>query len=129
MRDRTFVAVLAAFSLTVALLFLASWACIRILSGVRAYVGGEGLYSKAQKNAVYFLALYVQTGNETWYSSFEKSLRVPEGDDAARLELERPHPDWRIVRQGFIAGGNNPDDIDDLIFIFRRLRNTPYVNA
>lgn len=58
MRDRTLAAVLTAFTVTVCLLLLSTWACVRILSGVRAYVGGEGLYSKAQKNAVYFLELY-----------------------------------------------------------------------
>lgn len=129
MGDRTLRAVLIGFTLTVCLLLLSTWACVRILSGVRAYVGGEGLYSKAQKNAVYFLELYVRTGNEAWFSKFSQSLRVPEGDRDARVELERPQPDLNNVRRGFIAGGNSPDDVDDLIFVFRRLRRTPYVSA
>ena len=129
MRDRTLLAVLTAFTLTVCLLLLSTWACVRILSGVRAYVGGEGLYSKAQKNAVYFLELYVHTRNEDWFSKFSQSLRVPEGDRDARIELERPRLDLNAVRRGFIAGGNSPEDVDDLIFVFRRLRNTPYMSA
>lgn len=129
MRDRTFLAVLSAFTLTICLLFLSSWASMRILSGIRAYVGGEGLYSKAQKNAVYFLAVYVHTRDENWYSRFKQSLRIPEGDRDARIELERPNPDLNVVRRGFIAGGNNPDDVDNLIFVFRRMRKTPYVDA
>lgn len=129
MRDRTLLAVLSAFTLTVCLLLLSTWVCVRILSGVRAYVGGEGLYSKAQKNAVYFLEVYVRTRNEEWFSRFQQSLRVPEGDRDARLELQKPNPDLKIVRRGFIAGGNSPDDVDDLIFVFRRLGRTPYVSA
>src|SRR5579862_4664282 len=129
MRDRTLLAVLAAFTLTVCLLLISTWACVRILSGVRAYVGGEGLYSKAQKNADYFLELYVETGKEEWYARFVQALRVPEGDRDARIELERPDPDLRAVGRGFIAGANSPDDVDDLIFLFRRMRNTPYVSA
>lgn len=129
MRDRTLLAVLAAFTLTVCLLLLSTWACVRILSGVRAYVGGEGLYSKAQKNAVYFLELYVGTRNEDWFSKFSHSLTVPEGDRDARLGLQRPHPDLRAVRRAFIAGGNSPDDVSDLIFVFRCLRQTPYMSA
>ena len=129
MRDRTLLAVLTAFTLTVCLLLLSTWACVRILSGVRAYVGGEGLYSKAQKNAVYFLELYVHTGQEDWFSKFSQSMQVPEGDRDARIELERTRPDLNIVRRGFIAGGNSPEDVDDLIFVFRRLRNTPYMSA
>jgi signal transduction histidine kinase len=129
MRDRTLLAVLAAFTLTVCLLLLSTWACVRILSGVRAYVGGEGLYSKAQKNAVYFLELYVHTRDEDWFSKFSRSLQVPEGDRDARTELERTRPDLNLVRRGFIAGGNSPEDVDDMIFVFRRLRKTPYMSA
>jgi hypothetical protein len=50
---------------------------------------------------------------------------MPEGDRDARIESERPRPDLSIVRRGFIGGGNSPEDVDDLIFVFRRLRNTP----
>lgn len=128
MRDRTLTAVLTGFTLTVCLLLLSTWACVRILSGVRAYVGGEGLYSKAQKNAIYFLELYVQTRDEQWFAKFQQALRVPEGDRDARL-LEKTHPDLIEARRGFIAGGNSPDDVDDLIFVFRRMRRTPYVDA
>jgi PAS domain S-box-containing protein len=129
MGDRALRAVLTGFTLTVCLLLLSTWACVRILSGVRAYVGGEGLYSKAQKNAVYFLELYVRTGDEAWFSKFSQSLRVPEGDRDARVELERAQPDRSVVRRGFVAGGNSPDDVDDLIFVFLRLGRTPYVSA
>lgn len=129
MRDRTLLAVLTAFTLTVCLLLLSTWACVKILSGVRAYVGGEGLYSKAQKNAIYFLESYVYTGNEMWFSRFEQALRVPEGDRDARLALERAHPDLEAARRGFIQGGNSPEEVNDLIFVFRRMRRTPYVDA
>lgn len=101
---------------------------MRILSGVRAYVAGEGLYSKAQKNAIFFLALYVQTGDEHWYRGFEDALRVPEGDRDARLELELPRPDYAAVRRDFVAGGNSPADVPDLIFVFRRMRHTRYMS-
>lgn len=129
MRDRTLRTVLTAFTITVCLLLLSTWACVRILSGVRAYVGGEGLYSKAQKNAVYFLELYVQTRDEQWFRKFQDALRVPEGDRDARLALDQPHPGLNAARRGFIGGGNSPDDVDDLIFVFRRMRRTPYVSA
>ncbi len=37
---------------------------INILSSVRAYVGGEGLWSKAQKDAMYQLLKYGRSHNE-----------------------------------------------------------------
>jgi PAS domain S-box-containing protein len=129
MHDRTLGAVLTAFTLTIFLLLLSTWACVRILSGVRAYVGGEGLYSKSQKNAVYYLELYVQTRQEHWFAQFQQSLRVPEGDRDARIELQRNNPHREIVARGFVSGGNSPEDVDDLIFVFRRMGRTPYVRA
>jgi PAS domain S-box-containing protein len=129
MRDRTPLAVLSAFTLTVCLLLLSTWACVRVLSGVRAYVGGEGLYSKSQKNAVYFLASYAHTRDESWFRRFDHALRVPEGDRDARMALDRGEPDLNAARRGFIQGGNSPDDVDDLIFVFRRMRHMPYVSA
>jgi hypothetical protein len=34
---------------------------MEVLSAARAYVAGEGLWSKAQRDAVYSLTLYAQT--------------------------------------------------------------------
>ena len=44
---------------------------INTLSSVRAYVGGEGLWSKAQKDALYQLLKYARTHNEADYTKFE----------------------------------------------------------
>lgn len=127
MRDRTVAGVVTAFSGTIALLALATCASLRITSGIRAYVIGEGLYSKAQKDAAYALARYVETGDESSFASFDKLLSVPEGDRAARLALEQRNPDMREVWRGFLKGGNNPADVPGLIFVFRYLRHTQHV--
>ncbi|RUR05371.1 hypothetical protein [Legionella sp. km772] len=50
---------------------------MKILSAVRTYVSGEGLWSKAQKNAVYYLAKYALTHNEKDYQSYLDLLKVP----------------------------------------------------
>jgi len=42
---------------------------IKIFSAVRAYVGGEGLWSKAQKNAAYYLIKYSYTRNKPRFCS------------------------------------------------------------
>jgi hypothetical protein len=59
----------------------------------------------------------------------QQSLRVPEGDRDARLEPKRPDLDLNAVHRGFAAGGNSPGDVDDPVFLFRRMRRTPYVSA
>src|SRR5471030_1005868 len=82
------------------------------LSAVRAFVGGEGLWSKAQKNPAFKLQRYGVTRNEIDFANFLEYLKVPEGDHRARIELGKAVPDLAIVRQGFLDGRIHPDDIE-----------------
>lgn len=101
---------------------------INILSSTRAYVGGEGLYSKAQKDAAYNLRKYGITRNENDYKVFLKFIRIPLGDKKARIELEKENSDRAIIYEGFIEGRNNYDDIDRMIKLFKRFRNIYYID-
>src|ERR1700753_2349239 len=57
---------------------------LHTLSSLRAYVGGEGLWSKAQKDAVFHLYQYGISRTERDYDLFEQFMRVPEGDAKTR---------------------------------------------
>jgi signal transduction histidine kinase len=93
---------------------------MRTLSAVRAFVGGEGLWSKAQKNAALSLMRYASTNDELDYQQFLYELRVPEGDHRARIELEKPHPNMQVIREGFLEGRIHPDDIQLMVELLRR---------
>src|SRR5690349_17325138 len=112
------VVVFAVFSLGA--IVISSYVVTSVLSGVRAYVGGEGLWSKAEKDSVFHLSTYAETHDEIDYQRFRTGLAVPLGDRMAREELERPHPRLEVAREGFRLGRNHPDDIETLIWIFRR---------
>lgn len=101
---------------------------IHTLSSLRAYVGGEGLWSKAQKDAIGQLIQYGKTRKEEDYGKFLEFMKVPMGDNRARVELIKPEPDFRIARQGFIEGRNNPEDVDGMISLFRRFHNVSYIH-
>lgn len=88
---------------------------MRQLSAVRTFVGGEGLWSKAQKNSLLALHRYGMTRDEAEFQRFLDFLRIPEGDRQARVELLKPRPDLAKVRAGFIQGRVHPDDIDSVI--------------
>jgi signal transduction histidine kinase/HAMP domain-containing protein len=98
------------------------------LSAARAFVGGEGLWSKAQKNAAISLQRYGRTENEADFRSFVGYMQVPEGDHAARIELFKPSPTLSIVREGFLRGRIDPDDIDPMIDLLRRFYWTSYLS-
>ena len=115
------------FVMAVLLLALLCSAIVGVLSSARAYVGGESLYSKGQKNAVRWLGQYLRSGDEADYRRYVDALAIPLGDRIAQLELEKPRPDYAVVRGGLLQGGNDPDDIDALIGFYRLFRDVPLV--
>src|ERR687892_2471760 len=52
--------------LVIAFLVFMTLQSMQILSACRAYVGGEGLWSKGQKDAVYSLIQYAQSHNRAY---------------------------------------------------------------
>jgi diguanylate cyclase (GGDEF)-like protein/PAS domain S-box-containing protein len=94
-------------------------------SSVRAYVGGEGLWSKAQKDAVFDLARYLASGDEQAFVDFQTHLSVPLGDRRAREELEKARPNLGDAAEGFRAGRNHAGDVDGMIRLFRNFRWVP----
>ncbi|HEY4108255.1 sensor histidine kinase [Puia sp.] len=101
---------------------------INTLSSVRAYVGGEGLWSKAQKDGLYQMLKYARTHDEADYEKFQEYLKVNMGDHKARLELSKPDPNLDTVRQGFEEGRNHPEDVDGMIKLFRRFHSNSYIH-
>ena len=94
-----------------------------VLTGVRAYVAGEGQWSKAQKQAAMYLIRYLELEEESDYRRFNEVLRVNDGDRIARETLQSDDPDLNVARQGFLEGLNHPDDIDAMILMFQKFQN------
>ena len=63
-----------------------------LLSSMRAYVGGESLWSKAQKDAVFHLQKYATSHDAVELRGFRADIAVPLGDHQARLEMDKPNP-------------------------------------
>jgi diguanylate cyclase (GGDEF)-like protein/PAS domain S-box-containing protein len=94
-----------------------------LLAAGRAYVAGESLWSKGQKDAVYYLQRYALERDDADFVAYERALAFPLGDRLARLELDQPEPDIARVRAGFLQGGNHADDIDGMIRLYLRFRD------
>ena len=104
------------------------WFAVSTLSSVRAYVEGEGLWSKAEKDAVYHLRMYAFSHDEKDYQAYRNFLNVQMGDKAAREQLQMANPDLNAARLGFIEGRNHPDDVDGMIKLIRRFHAIYYIN-
>jgi diguanylate cyclase (GGDEF)-like protein/PAS domain S-box-containing protein len=111
--------------LTMTLMLLLSVASISTLSSLRAYVNGEGRWSKAEGQAIADLRRYSATGDERDYQRFQSQLAVPLGDRMARLQLQSATPDIGLATRGFLLGRNDPADIPGLIRLFRLFRSSP----
>lgn len=98
---------------------------IKILTSIRGYVNGESEYSKAQKDATRFLIDFIQTSDIDSYKYFKEELAVPIGDSLARLALRTNEPK-EVIWQAALQGRNHPDDIDNLIWLYRNFQSFPY---
>ena len=117
--------VLTVFALIVTLQVLVAAISIDLLSAVRAYVTGESLYSKGQKDAQIYLIDYAEYHREEDYQRFLAAIAVPLGDRVAREELQKSHPDYALARQGLLDGGTEDSDIPGVIRLFRLFHETP----
>ncbi len=98
-----------------------------IFDGVRSYVRGEGLWAKAQKDAVFYLSSYSYNHSENDYAAYQQALDVISGDKNARLALLQSPPDYGAAAKGFLQGQNHPDDIDSMIGFFVTFQHVSYM--
>lgn len=120
-----FVLILIVF-ISCALLICINFFTIKILSANRAYVNGESHYSKAQKDASRHLISYLYTKDPNQWKLYTEELKVPQGDGIARKTLLKAG-DNEIARQGFLAGRNHKDDLDDVIWLFVHFKNVSFL--
>ena len=114
------------FLIVIAIQAVLATASVEALSIVRAYVGGESLWTKGQKDAIYYLSLYAELHDDAHYRKFRRALAGPLGDRSARRAMEQEPPRLDEARSGFLAGGNAPADVPGMIVLFTYGRNIPY---
>jgi diguanylate cyclase (GGDEF)-like protein/PAS domain S-box-containing protein len=110
-------------------LFQALLGCVSIymLSAVRGYVAGESLWSKGQKDAIYYLTLYADNRDQKTFLKYQSAIAVPQGGHELRIALDRPNPDLAAARQGILKGGNHPDDVSSVIWLYLNFRHFSYL--
>ena len=110
------------FVAIVVVLLVLGTASLQVIRGVRAYIGAESVWSNAQKAAVEALEQYAQTRNEDHFDRYLVETNVLAGARIARVELDKPFPDYAVARRGLLEARNHPADIGGMIDLFRRFR-------
>lgn len=108
-------------------LILINYYTIKILSASRAYVNGESHYSKAQKDAVRHLIIYLYTYNPKHWQMFLDEMKVPQGDGNARIGLLKKSNE-NVIKNDFIIGRNSEKDLDDIIWLFQNFKSVPFLS-
>ncbi|PYY69039.1 PAS domain S-box protein [Pseudomonas jessenii] len=98
-----------------------------VLSAVRGYVAGESLWSKGQKDAIYYLNLYADSGDEGIFHKYQNAISVPQGGHELRVALDKQPPDIEAARLAILKGGNHPDDVSSLIWLYLNFRHFSYL--
>ena len=82
---------------------------IDVMFAVRAYVSGESLYSKGQKDAHINLVEYAEHFRDEDCQKLLSALAMPIGDRIAREALQKSPPDKEAARRDLLAGGTQED--------------------
>lgn len=103
------------------------YGAFQLTTGVRAYVGGESLWSKAQKDATYHLVRYARSGQQESYLEYRRAIAVPLSIRRAREEMNRESFDPEKVRREFVASGIHSDDAPYMITLYRHFGWVSYL--
>jgi diguanylate cyclase (GGDEF)-like protein/PAS domain S-box-containing protein len=109
------------------LLLLVAVLCMSALSSLRAFAGGESLWSKGQKDAISHLRRYCQSGDGAEFVSYQAAIAAPLGDRVARVEMRQAKPDLARATRGLLEGGNDAQDIPGMLRLLRVAPYVPYV--
>ncbi len=98
-----------------------------MMSAVRGYVAGESLWSKGQKDAIYYLNLYASSRDEINYLKYQQAIAIPQGGHDLRVEMDQPVPDIARATAAILQGGNHPDDAQSIIWLYRNFQHSSYL--
>lgn len=119
--------IIAALVLVVLVTLATILAAFQLTTGVRAYVGGESLWSKAQKDAAYHLARYADDGTAESYLNYRQAIEIPLGIRRAREEMNREGFNPQRVREHFVRAGIHVDDVPHMIRLYRHFDWVSYL--
>lgn len=126
---KEFLLLVALFALLLGALVALTFAGVGMVSAMRAYVNGEALYSKAQKDAVYYLSQYASTRQSEYFEKYEASIAIPLSIREARAELDTPSPDLQEIRRLLEQARIPPGDLPERLWSLRLTQYIPSMSG
>jgi diguanylate cyclase (GGDEF)-like protein/PAS domain S-box-containing protein len=126
---RQLISITAPFTLVIVLMLALSITSMSVLSATRAFVTGEGLRARAERDAMALLRSYARNGSDQTYFMFRQNLATALGSRSARIALQDDPVDLERAAAGLRTAGNHPDDVAGMIRLFRVFKHLPPVAA
>lgn len=98
---------------------------LKINASIRAYINGESLYAKGQKDATHYLSKYLYFSDTSYISQYYQAISIPIGDKMARVLLGN-NGNELLVRQYFRQGNNHSKDIENMIWLFENFNEVVF---
>lgn len=113
----------------VGLLLALMWGALQVQLALAAFLNGESIWSKAQKQIVVDLQAYAVHGDSEVLASFDRNYALLGYDRFARDESLKEHYDRAAVLKALNHDNAMHDALPVVIFIFRYLHNAPFVHG
>lgn len=91
---------------------------------IRGYASGGAQYAKGHLAAVSALRRFAISGADDDLARFHRHIHVPTSDRLAREVLEQNDLDIRDSYPFLVGGGNHPEDVAGIAWLFRALGTT-----
>lgn len=115
------------FGVLAIFLVVATYFGTKTMSGVRAYITGEGLWSKAQKKATQQLLSYTFYQDQEDYEQFREVLKLHYSFSEAREAMTAEDPNYDAARKGFGISKLDQQDIDLLVWLGTSFNDLSYL--
>jgi len=125
--DRGFLSIALPLVLTALVLLALTLASIWMLSSLRAYGYGEGLYSNAEHQATISLLEYASSGQEADYRRARREFDILDWARSARLALQQPRRDFATASHDLILAENHPADVPSMVLLFSMAHALPQI--
>lgn len=119
-----FLLIASVFACTVLIIF--NYNTIKLGSSITAYISGESQYSKSQKDGVRHLLAYIVSEEVSDYELFLDHISVPISTGRAFDAMINSRSDT-LVRRAFLQGKNNPDDVENIIWLYKSFKHYPFL--
>jgi diguanylate cyclase (GGDEF)-like protein/PAS domain S-box-containing protein len=111
----------------VALILGLTWGAMKIQVTLAAFLNGESVWSKAQKQAVIDLQSYAVTGSQHDLDDFKSNYALLGYDRWVRDVTASGHYDYDEVKAALSHGNALPEAVPGVVFMFQYVNQAPYM--